>query len=495
VPRVSIKATELSNTDVDFIALVKRGANRIPFRLTKSEEEPMLDLFSAGRRFLMKGDAPRVIGIVYTQKADVAGITAMLKAEGIEVTALSKTEDAGVTTLLAKDADTADAILLKTGETTALVVGHLRKSLLNFDLGGSAYASDRHVSSIGTAVTMFKSELDTLLQKAETPADFASAVSKAATGFGSYVEQVARSLPTQALKMERALKAGTGNANGSAGSNQETGDGLGDRTNTRRATQKLENGTGDGFELGQGTGTNPSATADDASAQHVDAAPGGRVSGDSSGLPDALKASVAKLEAFLKTGQGLLKSMTINVTTDQSINGAEGAAGEGAAQAVDTRDQVSDDELTNTTQNVGKPKGQTLDHAGIPDKVINARKNEGDALDPDKLRQQQLPDGQSGAGAAQRDAQTLKSDAGVMQAIAALSKAVESGLAGVKKDFAAVSSRVEEVATMAKKTDAALNGTVFNEAGGDVVRQTRKSDNGDYAPPLLDTGYSRRGAA
>jgi hypothetical protein len=48
---------------------------------------------------------------------------------------------------------------------------------------------------------------------------------------------------------------------------------------------------------------------------------------------------------------------------------------------------------------------------------------------------------------------------------------------------------------MAKKTDAALHGTVFNEAGGDVVRQARKADKDGDNIPLLDTGYSRRGAA
>ena len=392
----------------------------------------------------------------------------MLKAEGIEVASLAKTEDAGVTTLLAKDADTADAILLKTGETTALVVGHLRKSLTNFDLGGSAYASDRHVSSIGTAVTMFKAELDTLLQKAETPADFASQVSKAATGFGAYVDQVARSLPTQALKMERALAP----------------------------AKKLENGTGDGFAAGKDTGTTPAATADDASAHHVDAGPGGRVSGDSSGLPDALKASVAKLEAFLKDGQELLKSITINVTTDQSIARAEGVGGRRRGGGGRYARPGQRRRVTGGPQNRGKPGGQSLDHARHPRQGDQrAQERAMTTLDPEKHKDRQLPDGQSGAGAAQRDAQTLKSDAGVMQAIAALSKAVETGLAGVKKDFASMTSRVEEVATMAKKTDAALHGTVFNEAGGDVVRQTRKSDDDDRAPPLLDTGYSRRGAA
>ena len=490
MPKVSIKATELSNTDVDFIALVKRGANRIPFRLTKSEDEPMLDLFSTGKRLLMKGDTPRVLGVAYTKKADQTALMKMLHENGITEAQLSKTEEGEVSTVLVKDADTHDAMLVKTGENIAIVVSGLRKSLSNYDLGSSAYASDRHASSIGSAVKMFKAELDAIFQKAETPADVASQLSKAATAFDSYVSAVARGLPTQALKMERAI--GTGNATGGAGSNQETGAGLGDRANTPAATRKLENGTGDGFELGADTGTNPAATRDDMNGEHVDAKPGQRVSGDSSGLPDGLKASVAKLEAFLKTGQELLKSITVDVTTKEPTG--ESQAGEGAGGALDNRDQVSDDQITDTTQNVGKPKGKTLETDGLPSGVI-ARKNEGDAavLDPDKNKDRVLNPDLSGAGAQQKDVQTLKSDGAVMQAIAALSKAVETGLAGVKKDVAAINDRVDQVTTIAKKTDAALHGTVFNEAGGDVVRQTRKSDEG-YAPPLLDTGYSRRTA-
>ena len=41
--KVVLKATELTNTDVDFVALVKRGANRIPFRITKGDDT-VLDL-------------------------------------------------------------------------------------------------------------------------------------------------------------------------------------------------------------------------------------------------------------------------------------------------------------------------------------------------------------------------------------------------------------------------------------------------------------------
>ena len=62
---------------------------------------------------------------------------------------------------------------------------------------------------------------------------------------------------------------------------------------------------------------------------------------------------------------------------------------------------------------------------------------------------------------------------------------------GVKSDRL-LGARVEAVATMAKKTDAALNGTLFNDTEGDAAARTQKSESS--APPLLDTAYSRRAA-
>ena len=50
-----------------------------------------------------------------------------------------------------------------------------------------------------------------------------------------------------------------------------------------------------------------------------------------------------------------------------------------------------------------------------------------------------------------------------MQAVPSLAKSVQSANAAVTKTVSDLSERVEAVAVMAKKTDAALNGTVFNE--------------------------------
>ena len=61
--RLEMKATELTNTDVNFVSLVKRGANRIPFRITKGDED--MDLYAIGRRIFQKSDpVPTVVAVL-----------------------------------------------------------------------------------------------------------------------------------------------------------------------------------------------------------------------------------------------------------------------------------------------------------------------------------------------------------------------------------------------------------------------------------------------
>ena len=48
--RREVKAHELSDVDVRFVSLVKRGANRIPFRLTKEDTTKMLDFVKLFRK-------------------------------------------------------------------------------------------------------------------------------------------------------------------------------------------------------------------------------------------------------------------------------------------------------------------------------------------------------------------------------------------------------------------------------------------------------------
>jgi hypothetical protein len=50
MPKLLLEAHELTDADVDFVSLVKRGANRIPFRIVKEDTSDMLDLHKIGRK-------------------------------------------------------------------------------------------------------------------------------------------------------------------------------------------------------------------------------------------------------------------------------------------------------------------------------------------------------------------------------------------------------------------------------------------------------------
>lgn len=73
-----IKANALTDVDVSFVSLVKRGANRIPFRIKKEDATPMIDL---DKMFFRKGDdAAKAAKLAKTAAAeklakDGAGLT------------------------------------------------------------------------------------------------------------------------------------------------------------------------------------------------------------------------------------------------------------------------------------------------------------------------------------------------------------------------------------------------------------------------------------
>jgi len=531
-----MSATELTNTDVDFVALVKRGANRLPFRITKGDDE-MIDLHAIGRKMFKKADQSPIIIAVIARKEDAAApaIQEVAKACGLDVAKLVKTEDDALVTLTKKDAPTEGAIVVKLDKDVGVTVTHsnLKKGFEQYDFTGSVFAdlngSQGFCVGPQIAAELHKSALGDIVNTATLPSEMQDRLMKASEAFNAYMGVLTAYAPASLLKADQLLKAGTGNADGAAGTDQETGDGLGDQANTGKTKKSLDgktlsdegdpgaadpfmpkdkakkadagkNGTGAGAELGEGTGTNAAATAADDANTEVNAKPGGRVSGDNSGLNPKLKAPTTKAELVMAAVNALVKALTTDVTTEE-ITG-ESAAGEGATQAPSDSEsataRASSDDAANAGGNgvTGKPKGKTLDMNGVPGKLqAPTQKNDGDAEIGKKGKGNQLDDQASGSGAQEKDVQTLKGEDPLVRMIQALAKSVQDSNAAVTKTVEALAQRVEGVAAMAKKTDAALNGTVFNEDGGDhAPRRAIKSDEGTGGIPLLDTGLSRRRA-
>lgn len=399
MPKLQIKATELVDPDVDIVAMVKRGANRIPFRIMKEDKEMGIDLHSIGRRLFQKQEpAPAVVAVLLSKSANAEAITAALVKAGIEADKFTKTETAEAVMFTKADAESLvkdeNTQVLKLNEDVALVVTGLKKSFDGWDFESTSFkeimSKGAFVPSICVAQDMLSRTIYNILEKADAPKEAAAGISAAVKEFSDYVTMLAKGLPESAFKADVAIA-------------------------------KAMNGTGDGFEAGKGTGTTPSATADDAA---------------------------------------------------NSVN-----------------------------------DGKKKKNPPLPAEAVKAE----DADVGRKGKGNQLPDDTSGAGAKNSDARTEETVKGaddgkskdpMADALAALTKTINDGIAGVKQhvdqsisavkaDVDKVSERVGQVAEMAKKTDEALSGTVVGAETNENtrLRKAERSDGGSI--PLLDTAFMK----
>lgn len=467
--KIEIKATELTDTDVNFVSMVKHGANRIPFRITKKENEMSLDLQALGRKFFKKAEpTPTIVAVLMEKSADVAVTKALLLEAGIPVEAFTLTAEDEVTTLTKSDtAPSADAVVLRLSKGVGLVINNLKKSFTGFDFESTdfteVHATGSFCASLATAADMLQMTIGNILYDTEDPAEAASLLGAAVDGFKAYATALTAALPVQAFKADILLSKA---AKKKPMPTEDKMDGGKDdaKENADGSLKKAADaGSGVGKAPAKGANNNAAATADDKQNTEVNAKPGAKT---------------------IETKKGAnIPEMT-----------GESAAGEGAAeqttQGSDAAKAKADADLKKFKQNAGPGESAISGGTeGLPAKLMV--KNEGDADAGKKGKGKKMPDGETGAGEQQAPAvETVKADDAVMQAIQALAKSVQDSFATQKTEMQALTERVEGVAALARKTDTALNGTVFNETSEDAAR-LKKSEQTTMLP-LIDTAYSRR---
>jgi hypothetical protein len=207
--KVTIQARELSDMDISRISLVKRGANRIPFRIVKSSdgESNMLDLT---KLFFAKKDAavlPAVIAIALAKGADVEAYTKALTEAGFEVDHVNETDDAN-TLMFTKSDDLADMVAYKISDDCVLVIEGITKGIQAWPDSNSFV---ENITKAGFAPSYrianeILSETVGNIMFSEGDADETkAAVSKALSDFSGYVEAVMSTIPVQAFKAEAAI--------------------------------------------------------------------------------------------------------------------------------------------------------------------------------------------------------------------------------------------------------------------------------------------------
>jgi hypothetical protein len=127
--RITVKARKLADPRVQYISLVDRGANRIPFRIIKRQQEN--DMIDIGRIFKSGDKAAKttptsVLAIAVEKREDMEPVRTALKDAGFNVDTEVERDDGTILFQQVEKFEEADAKIYKvSGDVIALLDGSL----------------------------------------------------------------------------------------------------------------------------------------------------------------------------------------------------------------------------------------------------------------------------------------------------------------------------------------------------------------------------------
>lgn len=223
---VKLPLVQLSNADVEWVSLVNKPANRIPFRITKDEDTGGSATESAdsaltdqprGGTSLMKlnvkladmfgtkkTDAePAAIAAIIIRKADAARLIPSLKDAGYGVEDVMESDDHFV--LKQNDFEGDKVTAFKVNDQIGILVTGVSKAFSPY-LDSMSFAETMSAGgflpSLYIASEAMQETIHTVLRSAETPSEASVAIKSVVEEFGSFVSTMASDLPDVAFKMD-----------------------------------------------------------------------------------------------------------------------------------------------------------------------------------------------------------------------------------------------------------------------------------------------------
>lgn len=212
--KVTIPLRKLSDLDVKFVSLVERGANRIPFRIIKSQEKDMsIDLSKLGFRVKKAAEEAKpgtasVTAVILSSGDDtvVTKVQKTLADTGIELTHHTLFED-GTVALHKEDAAIADGTVIRMNPNFAVVLTDMGKNLDNLKKSAFGEMADAKGYFEGPApvLEMANDVIRAGVQKADSPIAAGTLVRDSMEGVQQYLGYLTEVLPTGILKSEVAI--------------------------------------------------------------------------------------------------------------------------------------------------------------------------------------------------------------------------------------------------------------------------------------------------
>ena len=193
--------------DVNIISLVKRGANRIPFRIVKSDGESTMNISNL---FVWKQEPQpaALVAVVLAKTADQEAYTKALEKGGFDVDHVTEGEGDSVTLMFTKSDEMEDAVALKISDEVALIITGVEKGLMGFPDSNSFIENITKAGfapSYRIANEILTETVGNIIFSEGDAAETKEAVSKAIEDFGGYIEAILSTIPVQAFKAEEIV--------------------------------------------------------------------------------------------------------------------------------------------------------------------------------------------------------------------------------------------------------------------------------------------------
>lgn len=208
--KVSVEAVKMTDATVSFISLVKRGANRIPFRIVKSDKQES-DMIDLGKIFkTTKAEqapaGPSVMGLVVAKSEFLGDVKEAVKKAGFSIDFVEEREDGTVIFKQSDEAVELDKLTIIKMSDDLLVV---MKGFNPYDISKLPFADVVKGQGFFPAVRNATEALQSVIYDAMYSAtDAAEAVTKIdaqVAEFSSYLSSLTQQLPQSVFKAEVAV--------------------------------------------------------------------------------------------------------------------------------------------------------------------------------------------------------------------------------------------------------------------------------------------------
>lgn len=206
----NVELTELTEAECTFVSIVERGANRLPFKILKTDssgEPTMWNLanLTKGKKKAQKADEAKIIGVLVKKSDELAvkAVTGLLATIGIDSTkSLNlKSDDVELTAFGQAPDDTSSVVRVNDG--LFLVCKGIDWSSIPMNFND--YMATNLYDSLYAATNTFTSLFYDLVYEANNKDALKADVAKALQDFTSYITAVVDKLPENVIKFEKDL--------------------------------------------------------------------------------------------------------------------------------------------------------------------------------------------------------------------------------------------------------------------------------------------------